>query len=226
MRLNSAEGYDLYNRPAASFAVLADENPAWHPSRYTQELWGCRSEFYFPTVKILTYRSQQHILETSHNPFAIVVLAHLKTLDTRTDNESRARWKVRLMKELYRRGFSRAEILKLYHFIDWLMILPEVLEQQCYQKLVQFEEAQKMPYITTAERIGLKKGREEGRQKGRQEGILEGIRKGKRIGEILFAQRMLGLTIYSQEELEQKELDELEGLVEKFEKQLSVKQSS
>jgi predicted transposase YdaD len=118
-----------------------------------------------------------------------------------------------LTKELYRRGFSKSDILKLYHFIDWLMMLPEALEQTCYQEIVQFEEEQKMPYITTAERIGQEKGREEGRQ--------EGIQKGTLIGEILLAQRILHLTVYSQEELEQKALDELKRLVEKFEAKLT-----
>lgn len=209
--------HDLYNRPAASVAVLADENPEWQPSQYTQELWGCRTEFHFPVVKLLTYADQQHILETSHNPFAIVTLAHLKTLETRKDDDKRAYWKVNLTKELYHRGFSKRDILKLYHFIDWLMLLPDALEQQCYQEIVHFEEEQKMPYITTAERIGLKKGLEQGRQEGRQ----EGIRKGTLIGEILLAQRLLQLTIYSQEELEQKPLDELKRLVETFETKLT-----
>ena len=39
-----------------------------------------------------------------------------------------------------------------------------------------------------------------GRQEGREEGREEGLEKGTLIGEILFAQKMLTLTIYSKEE--------------------------
>ena len=159
--------YDLYHRPVASFAVLADENPGWRPSGYVRKLWGSSTEFRFPVVKILDYRDRWEMLEASDNPFAIVVQAHLKTLETQQDEASRARWKVTLAKELYKRGFSKADIVKLYRFIDWLMVLPKELEEACYREIVQFEEEQKMPYITTAERIGIEKGREEGREEGK-----------------------------------------------------------
>ena len=80
-----------------------------------------------------------------------------------------------------------------------------------------FEEERKMQYITTAERIGIKKGKEE----GIKEGIQQGRKEGKLIGEILFAQRILNLTIYSEEELEQKSLEELKTILENFEAKLT-----
>lgn len=213
--------HDLYNRPVASFAVLADENPVWRPCEYFQELWGCGTKFYFPVAKILDYQEQQQTLEQSNNPFAIVVLAHLKTLETRKDNDSRRRWKIRLTKELYLRGFTRTEIINLYRFIDWIMVLPEELEELFHREIIQFEEERKMQYITTAERIGMEKGKKEGLAQGRKEGRKEGREEGKLIGEILFAQRMLKLTIYSEKELEQKSLEDLKSILENFEVKLA-----
>jgi hypothetical protein len=119
-----------------------------------QELWSCRIDFHFPVVKLLDYGQQQQMLAQSKNPFAIVVLAHLKTLETKTDSDRRRQWKVRLTKELYRRRFSKEEILNLYRFIDWIMVLPEEVEHQFHREITEFEEEQKMQYITTAERIG------------------------------------------------------------------------
>lgn len=98
----------------------------------------------------------------------------------------------------------------LYRFIDWLMRLPEDLEQRCFQELLEFEEAQRMPYITTAERIGIEKGLQQGREEG------------KLIGEILLAQRLLALTIYTEEELQAKSLDELESIFEQFKIKLKL----
>jgi len=77
-----------------------------------------------------------------------------------------------------------------------------------------FEEEQKMPYITTAERIGIEKGRKEGREEGREEGKL--------IGEILLAQQILNLTIHAEEELKGKTIEELESIVEQFKAKLNL----
>ncbi len=161
-------------------------------------------------VKILDYANQWNILDASHNPFAVVVQAHLKTLETRQDETSRARWKVTLAKALYKRGFSKDDIIKLYRFIDWLMILPEYLEQACFQEIEQFEEEHHMPYITTAERIGIEKGIKQGRK--------EGITKGEVIGEIRMAQRMLKRPISSQKELAQKSITTLRKRLQELKK--------
>jgi predicted transposase YdaD len=83
---------------------------------------------------------------------------------------------------------------------------------------VRFEEARKMKYITTAERIGMEKGKKEGLEQGRKEGKL--------IGEILFAQRMLKLTIYSEEELEQKSFEDLKTILENFEAKLADREGA
>ncbi|WNZ44058.1 hypothetical protein Q2T42_19690 [Leptolyngbya boryana CZ1] len=64
----------------------------------------------------------------------------------------------------------RQDIRNLYEFLDWVMILPEPIEDQFWQELKQFEEAQNVAYITNAERIGRREGFKEGRQEGRQEG--------------------------------------------------------
>jgi hypothetical protein len=51
------------------------------------------------------------------------------------------------------------------------MALPRELERRFREELEQFEEEQKMPFVTSAERLG----REEGRQEGLRLGLLDGI---------------------------------------------------
>jgi hypothetical protein len=51
--------------------------------------------------------------------------------------------------------------------VDWLLVLPEALE------LAYLEQETKMRYVTSAERIGIRKGIERGRQEGWQEGQRE-----------------------------------------------------
>jgi len=64
-----------------SLAILADDDPNWRPSVFERRLEGCNLRFEFPTVKLLDFDEAQ--LEQSPNPFALVVLAHLRALKTR-----------------------------------------------------------------------------------------------------------------------------------------------
>ena len=101
-------------------------------------------------------------VEISQNPFAVAVMAHLKTLDTRKDKQSRLQYKLALSKNLYRHGWTKDDIIRLYRFIDWIMVLPGDMENIYHEKLMDYEREVNMQYITTAERIGMEKGMEKG----------------------------------------------------------------
>jgi hypothetical protein len=171
---------ERYNRPVVSVAVLADEDPRWQPQGFRRELWGCSTDFRFPIVKLLDYAAQSDALEQSDNPFAKFVLAHLKTLETRRDDDTRFAWKLRLVRGLFERGLAADEIRKLFRLIDWLMALPSALEEQFRDELTRIQEEKHMPYVTSIERLakeeGWKQGQEEGWKKGREEGLKRGIR--------------------------------------------------
>jgi len=46
--------------------------------------------------------------------------------------------------------------------LDWMLRLPEDLELEFREELIAFKEEAHMPYVTSAERIGIQKGRQEG----------------------------------------------------------------
>lgn len=121
-------------------------------------LWGCRAGLEFPVVKLLDYERQWEVLEQSRNPFSVMVMSHLKAQATRQDPEGRLQWKLRVVRGLYERGYRRTDILELFRFVDQLLVLPEELEHGFEETLAQYEEGKKMPYITSIERIGIKKG--------------------------------------------------------------------
>jgi hypothetical protein len=105
---------DKYDLPIASLAILGDERDTWRPEPFESDLWSCNVRFEFPLVKLLDYASRWDELEASQNPFAIVVMAHLKTKETRNDAVARKEWKFRLTRSLYERGFERQDILNLF----------------------------------------------------------------------------------------------------------------
>ncbi|HCF25771.1 MAG TPA: cytosolic protein [Cyanobacteria bacterium UBA11049] len=160
--------YDRYKRTVVSLAVLGDERRSWRPNEFGIELWGCLVNFKFPIVKLLDYFQQWSALEASSNPFATVVMAHLKAQETRDNRSSRFEWKLALTRRLYERGYEREDVINLFGFIDWVMSLPEELEQEFWREVRDFEEEQLMPYITSVERIGIQKGIEQSQQQMRQ----------------------------------------------------------
>ncbi|MCP3993602.1 MAG: transposase, partial [bacterium] len=116
--------FDRHQQPVASFAVLCDDSSKWRPKEYSYELWGCRASLRFPIVKLKDYNRRWAELKASTNPFALVVMSHLKARATHGDDPGRLRWKIRLVRQLYRGGWQRRDVLELFRFIDWVMKLP------------------------------------------------------------------------------------------------------
>jgi len=178
--------FDRFDRDVVSLAVLTDEDPRFRPGPYCFELGEFRLEMAFPVVKLLDYRGRWGELEASGNPFSVVVMAHLRSQETRGRAREGFEWKLRLTRMLYERGYSREEVWGLYRFIDLVMRLPEELEEVYHEEIIKDEEVKAMPYITTAERIGMKKGMEQGLQQGMleeaREMVLEALE--ERFGEV------------------------------------------
>ncbi len=162
--------FDRYNRDVASLAVLGDDDPRWRPDCFWSTCWGSRAGIRFPVIKLLDYAEHWETLQLSRNPFAMVVLAHLITRQTRTDPDARYAAKIKLIKGLYERGWAADEVRHLFRVIDWMVNLPKPLELNFCHEIKQYEEEKQMPFITTPERIG----REEGLAQGRTEGRIEG----------------------------------------------------
>jgi hypothetical protein len=138
----------------ASLAVLADDEPDWRPQEFQRSLFGCATGIRFPTVKLLDFAADETALEASTNPFSKVVLAHLKARETHGNPTDRHAWKVRLVRGLYERGFSAKDVRELFRLIDWLMELPPPLANLFRKELDEIQEENRMPYVTSIERLG------------------------------------------------------------------------
>jgi hypothetical protein len=170
---------DRYGVLATSLAILCDSNPTWRPTTCEVTAPLSKLTFDFASIKLLDYKSDEAALHASDNPFAWIVLAHLKTQATKRNPQARKTWKFSLMRQLYDRGMSSQDIRNLYNFIDWTMMLPEDLDMAFWQELKTFEEDQQMAYVTSAERFGRKIGVEEGLKKGLEKGLEKGLKQGE-----------------------------------------------
>jgi hypothetical protein len=159
---------DKYDLPIASLAILGDERETWRPEPFESALWGCEVSFRFPIVKLLDYTPYWDELEASRNPFAIAVMAHLKTKETRNDAVARKEWKFKLTRLLYERGYERQDILNLFRFVDWILELPEDLKRSFRDDLEAYERENQMPYVTSIERMAEAKGEAKGEARGEE----------------------------------------------------------
>lgn len=153
--------YDRYARPLVSLAVLGEPTRRDH-GEFGYERWGCRMGLRFPLVSLSAYRDHWAELDTLSNPFAVVTQAHLQAQDTASSETARYQAKLGLIRSLYRRGLKRQDILELFRFIDWVLTLPEGLENQLWTEVQQFDEERRMRYVSSFERIAQKKGMEKG----------------------------------------------------------------
>ena len=183
--------YDLYGRPVASFAVLADDDEGWKPDSFGFEVLGCRHRLEFPVVKLIEFADRLDQLETDPNPFALVTAAHLRTRQTKNDPEARYQAKRGLVRLLYRRGWNRQRILDLFAVLDWMMRLPDVLERKIWQDIEQIEGETRMRYVTSVERLAIERGIQQGLQQGIEQGIEQGKLEGKLEGEAIVLERQL-----------------------------------
>ncbi len=161
--------FDRHQQQVISLAVLADEEANWRPSSYSYQLGGCRVSLEFPVAKLLDYEAQWETLLETTNPFGVVVMAHLKTKATHRNPESRLQWKLSLTRRLYERGYTREDIFGLFRFIDWIMVLPKELARSFKQEVRSYEEANRMRYVTSIERLA----KEEGMLQTLQENVIK-----------------------------------------------------
>lgn len=168
--------FDAHDREVCSLGVLGDTRRNWRPDRFGYDLWDCRPGIQFPVVKLLDFESRWEELEQSNNPFAVVVMAHLQTVRTRRKPTNRLEWKLRIARGLLNRGYGKEDVLHLVRYIDWIMTLPDQMEQR-FQITFEEEAREKknMSFMTVWEREGHKKGLGEGIERGAHQQAVKAV---------------------------------------------------
>ncbi len=62
-----------------------------------------------------------------------------------------------MLRILYKQGYTKKDILELFRFIDWIMVLPEELKNQFTEQIYKYEEETHMQYITNIEQKGIQR---------------------------------------------------------------------
>ena len=180
------------DRPVVSLAVITEDRLAGNTNvgigsdaagRYLtliHDKYGCQFSFRLPVVYLESWRSQIDELQAiaPNNPFAVVVLAQLTANDSRHGRQRLVR-KTELVRRLYHWKFSRDDVWKLFRILDAIIMLPESLESEFDDELCKIEEETQMTYVTSIERVRLKKERTLGIKEGEARGEARGFHEGK-----------------------------------------------
>ncbi|MER1969067.1 DUF4351 domain-containing protein [Castellaniella sp. GW247-6E4] len=162
-------------QPIYSLGILTASRGGDSHLIHRDEFLGQGVRFTFPVVHMAQWLNRWEELEAlaPANPFAVLVMAQLTALQFRR-KAARLDPKVDLMRRLAGYGYARDDIDALVRLVDWMIALPEALEPDYMRALEALEQEHAMTYITTPERVGLRRGRAEGRVEGRVEGRIEG----------------------------------------------------
>jgi hypothetical protein len=115
---HALRAYIRFEQFPSSLAVLCDFDSSWRPSEYSSEVLGTRVAFRFTAFKLLDYRQRWEELESSSNPFSVVVMAHLKAEELKNDPQEMKNWKLLLVQGLHEKGYKEEQIKDLLKFVD------------------------------------------------------------------------------------------------------------
>ncbi|NJL06684.1 MAG: DUF4351 domain-containing protein [Chloroflexaceae bacterium] len=149
-----------------SLAVLGDDNLHWRPDRYVDDVLGLRLELIYPMVKLVDFREREEELRQSQNPIAVLVRAHLATLDTRHDLERRKAAKLALFRDVLRLGYTGDELRRLFDVAERFLKLPRAEYEEFRATVATELGAQAVDIMNSFERYGLEQGLQQGLQQG------------------------------------------------------------
>jgi hypothetical protein len=176
-----------YGKEVISLAVLTDANTRYRPEHFVEMVAGSGVHFRFRTAKLLEFRDRMKELQSSDNPFGLLVAAQL-TAKLEKDGKQRADNLIGFYRLACKKRLGRAKIVRLIVFLEWLVALPpEIKEGYYHAQIDQLRRDDTMPYVSMLEEIGIKRGIEQGLEQGIEKGIrigedrgrLEGLHEGR-----------------------------------------------
>ena len=178
--------FKQYSQPVASLVLLADDDPGWRPHAFHNQLLGTEMGISFASAKLLDFAGRDDALVASHNPFALVTLAHLRTQQSRHEADQLYAAKWQLTKLLYEHGWSKRRIIVLFKVINWMMALPPLQHERYWRGVLrlgkehnmELDMKNPMEWVTPLEQIFIDKGLKRGLKRGLKEGLEQGRKEG------------------------------------------------
>ena len=153
--------------------MFSDPSEGFKPDRFTYEFFGCELSFRYRTYKIL--EQDDYELEASDNPFALVVLAAKRNLESREDEEKRFSFKRELVRLMLEKGYGREEILAVFRFLDGILALTDLEKERIIYNELMSREVKEVAYVTNFERLAIEKGEQIGMLREVRELVIDAL---------------------------------------------------
>ena len=169
--------YDLYKKKIAAIAVFTDDDKNYKPDSYNCDFFGTGICYKYRTYKILDADEEE--LVKSDNPFALACLAVKYSHSSGKDENKKLKFKLKLIRMMFKKGYSRKDIKDLFVFIDGLLKLNDIMNQNIFfEEIKKMEGGKNMQFISDFEEVVARKAMVKGIEQGMQIGIEQGIEKG------------------------------------------------
>ena len=169
--------YDSYDRPVASLAVLADDDPAWRPptaSATSASAAGTICNFGRQAGRPRGGRSRAAVQRTpSHSspPRTSTPVAHPPQPDRPLRRQAPPGCDYSM------NATGRDNASSTFSVLDWMMRLPREFEQRLWQDIENIEGERKVKYVTSVERLAIERGCRRAWSKGSKSVSEKGIEK-------------------------------------------------
>jgi hypothetical protein len=114
-------------------------------------------------------------LKASDNPFALVVLAAKRNLQSREDEDKRFSFKRELVRLMLEKGYRREEILHVFRFLDGVLALTDLEKEKIIYDELMSKKVEKVAYITNFERLAIEKGEQSGMLRDARELVMDAL---------------------------------------------------
>lgn len=173
--------YDKYQKEITAIAIFTDSNKLLKPDRFEYSCYKTNLIYNYRTYKLLD--QDEANIEKMTNPFALVVLAGLYSIKSKNKKDEKYRFKVKLIKLLIEKGYTKEKSKNIFIFMDGLLSLPKELELKFEKDVKKLTGRNKKMGLTaemsTIGQIAYKKGEitgeKRGEKTGERKGLLEGI---------------------------------------------------
>ena len=153
-----------FGRQPVSLVILADLNAHWRPCQYVHEELSCETRFRFLACKLLDELDR---LEDDFSLPAVAAKAQIAALRTVGNPEKRYEIRWRMTRALYHHGFSSGEVRAAYRVLSWMMRLPREMQLTFRRQVIEYEQGEKMPYLSDIEELAIEEGIERGMERGK-----------------------------------------------------------
>ena len=161
--------FDKYDKQITAFAILTDNDPKFHPTKFENDFLGTSLSYQFNTFKVLD--QPINVLQQNSNPFACVILAVLAAIEgKKRGSDFTYKFKKELFVEFDKRNLEPEKKKAILLFLDkYVKLGNKELENKFETEVKEIKNKNNMSIQEVYKMITIEEIKEEEREKNTRE---------------------------------------------------------